>query len=432
MVEMSDPGSTDKQYNPLGKLLIFAGVMFLVLFNAKIFLNMLPRILAGHTDAAAFYSAALLVREGKGDRLYDPEAQWKVQQELFPQVEIRKAPIFDLHLAYRSLLWVPLTYLPYWVAMIVWTALNLCILAFLSIKLPRYFPNLRNSFTFPFILLLLAFYPVFNALIHGQGSIILLLLYALAFINMKKGRPYLAGCFLALGLFKFQLVIPLVAILLLGKQRKVALGFGVAAVLPILSSFLIIGWQGSLDYFNLLLRANQGVTDAAQQHLYAVSPIDMPNLRGLFYTTFGRLIPEQYIVVLTVVCSIALVSWAVILWNKHSDDTSFDLCFASSVAVSMLVSYHMPLHDLTLLVLPMLILADHLFASRERANARWGISIAPVVLLIASPVYFLLFNKLGGRTLLALAVISLVPIISQQINRRRYAESLAAAARLSG
>ena len=51
--------------------------------------------------------------------------------------------------------------------------------------------------------------------------ILLLLLNALAFAALKRNADTLAGCWLGLSVFKFQLILPLVLILLCWKRSRV-------------------------------------------------------------------------------------------------------------------------------------------------------------------------------------------------------------------
>jgi hypothetical protein len=60
---------------------------------------------------------------------------------------------------------------------------------------------------------------------QGQDSIVLLALLIMALDRMERGNLPLVGMLLGLGLFKFQLIIPLIATLTVWKYRKVLVGF---------------------------------------------------------------------------------------------------------------------------------------------------------------------------------------------------------------
>ena len=57
--------------------------------------------------------------------------------------------------------------------------------------------------TLGYLLLWLLFAPLGVTLYQGQSSLFLFLLYALAFISLKRGEELRAGLYLGVGLFKF-------------------------------------------------------------------------------------------------------------------------------------------------------------------------------------------------------------------------------------
>ncbi len=113
---------------------------------------------------------------------------------------------YFFHLPYELLLLVPLSYLPQTVAYALWTLLNLVCLLGVALILRRHFPTF--ALLTPF-----AFGAMLSLLLNGQDIGILALLVAFAFDRFANGKDLQAGAILALGLFKFPLVLPLVAIL---------------------------------------------------------------------------------------------------------------------------------------------------------------------------------------------------------------------------
>ena len=109
---------------------------------------------------------------------------------------------------------MPLAGLRYVTAYLVWAAFNIAlILGFWTLLRPR-LPSLHNLLPGLPLLTMFAFFPVTMALLQGQDSILLLFLYGLAFSALSTGRAFVAGVCLALALFKFQLVLPFVVVLL--------------------------------------------------------------------------------------------------------------------------------------------------------------------------------------------------------------------------
>ena len=93
---------------------------------------------------------------------------------------------------------------------------------------------------------ILAFFPVFDCFLQGQDSILLLLLCVLGFNALKKEADVLAGCWLALGAFKFQFIVPIVLLLVIWKRRRVAIGFTVVSRCS--CSFRHVWWAGKVCF----------------------------------------------------------------------------------------------------------------------------------------------------------------------------------------
>jgi hypothetical protein len=84
------------------------------------------------------------------------------------------------------------------------------------------------------------------ALIQGQDSILLLFLYCLVFLGLRRNAEFSGGSWLGLGVFKYHLVVPFVVPLL--RRKKLTAGFMVVVVLLGLISLAVTGWQGLLSY----------------------------------------------------------------------------------------------------------------------------------------------------------------------------------------
>jgi hypothetical protein len=78
---------------------------------------------------------------------------------------------------------------------------------------------------------LVCFLPFAVALIQGQDSFFLLTALVCSFVAMERNRDFLSGAILALGLFKFQFVLPIALLFALWKEWRVVAGFGSTAVI---------------------------------------------------------------------------------------------------------------------------------------------------------------------------------------------------------
>src|SRR5208283_2463739 len=173
----------------------------------------------GYPDFTIFYTAGKMLRQGRGHRLYDAQAQFEVQKNFVGQIPTRRGPLPYNHPPFEALFFLPLTLLPYRQAFIAWDLLNLAALFGVALLLRRSGPMLRGIAPWAFVIACLAFFPVFVSVLQGQDSVLLLLLCALGFRALSKGADSLAGCWFALGTFKFQFMIPLLLLIIWNRRR---------------------------------------------------------------------------------------------------------------------------------------------------------------------------------------------------------------------
>ena len=384
--------------NSTTHLLVFVCFALLAAFNIRLFWIVKDRILVGFGDFGHFYAAALIVRNGNGAMLYQYEQQRQVQAALFPEVDTRPEPLIFNHLAYETLLWLPLTFFPYATAAALWTLINLLVLVALSIFLTGYFPSAWRALHVPWILPFLASFPVLMALIQGQDSVVLLCLYSVAFVLLKRDRQFLAGCILALGLFKFQLILPFVGFFLLRRNWRFVCGFAAGSIIPIGASLWIAGAQGLLQFFQFLVKSNQGESSADEFGLY---PANMPNIRGFLFSVLGGVVNNKLLFGLTFVFSVAVFGWAV----KASSRKSLEVQYAMAIMITLLVSYHLFVYDLTLAVLPLLVIVDRMASSSGSHKRLHEIAfVSSAALLLLTPVHLVILNYALGASYLVIPV----------------------------
>jgi len=347
-----------------------AFLLFLAAF-LLVFPSVTERIASGDADFAAFYGAAVIVREGNAQSLYDYQVQKSVQQRYLS----RPNPLAFYHPPFELLVFVPLTFLAFLSAFRVWAVLNVLLLA-ATWHLLR--DNLKElPARQQWLLLWGSSLPVMATLVQGQDSLLLLFLYVLAWQAFQKRREFLAGCTLALGLFKFHLVVPFVLVLALRKQGRVVSGFLAGAALLVLISLWMIGASGVADYAALLLHVNQSGFDQVGAVEWGVRSEMMPNARGFLFSLSQGLSPGIALAGLAIFSLAALfgVAW---VWGPEGDRSTAvsGLRFAATLTATLVVSYHLHLHDLVLLLLPAVLLVQNASAVRGRCL---GIGLSAVV-----------------------------------------------------
>jgi hypothetical protein len=363
-----------------GRKEVVAGVFLVAMTLSHVVTvpGLVPFLRNGYQNFTIFYNAGKMVRSGETPLLYDLAAQYRVQQQFAPDVRIRQAALPYNHPPFEALLFVPFTFFGYWTAYLLWTALNVILVAASLAVLRNQFAEVRNLSLFFVGLATAGFFPVVSSIIQGQDCVLLLFLYVLALAGFEKKQDVVAGAVLAAGLFRFQLVLPLVLILAVRRSRML-LGFVPVAGLLAGVSVAMIGWRGAGDYVRLVLNLENSGAGGS------IVAAGMPNLHGIIAALPGVNAGSKFVVILTLAFSIVLVVMAMWRMRTGHDPVRFSIALATVAAV--LVSYHALTYDLSLL-LPGLLL---LFSARGLGTGREAqADIVLLVLLFLIPRFELL------------------------------------------
>ena len=347
-------------------------------------------------DFSEFYAAAQMVRQGLGPKLYDLKLQAEVQMEVAP------VHAFYLRPPFEAVLFVPFTYLSYRAAYMAWTLTSLLILLMTAWAIRsktqvldalfRYAHGIPVDFGLLFILFL-TFAPTMNCLLIGQDSILILAIYTLVFCALLQGQECGAGALLALGLFKYHLVIPFVVVCALRRRYSFVAAFGVVAIALIGVSIAISGPGILLAYPRMFL--NPGY-----RALMNFQPEYAANLHGLIWLITHNWTPS------TVSTGITIFLSGLLLWftAKRWDENQFELSFAAAVVCTLLSGFHAFVYDLCLLLLPMAIVCSEL-VKRKALPTKIGFNAALLILMIPPIHHVLTVNRvyaLMGLVLLLL------------------------------
>ncbi|HEY6304670.1 MAG TPA: glycosyltransferase family 87 protein [Terriglobales bacterium] len=300
----------------------------------------------GYQDFTVFYRGAEMVRAGQAAQLH------------------------DLHPPFEELLFVPLTYLSYFPAYLVWTFLNVVMMILSLVMLRKTFAETERLSPLFLIFSVAAFAPAVRALIQGQDSILLLLLVTLSVFLLARSRVVLAGAALGCGLFKFHLVLPL-ALILAVRRRRLWLGLCPVAAVLLAIWAMMTGWQGIADY-------GQGVVYVENRGAAGIQVAAMPNFRGLIAELAGKS-GGSFVTVAIIVCAAAALG--IVLWKvgRRATDTRF--VFAVASVTCILVGYHAVIHDLTLL-LPVVLMLFSAAGAATRSEMRVDAALFIVVYAI--------------------------------------------------
>ncbi len=354
------------------------------------------RVLAGYGDFSALYTAGLLVRRGEGRLLYDGHEQWRVQQEFALNVDIRKGPMPFIRPPFEALVFLPLAYFSYPVAFAIWSLAKLVLLWLTARVLPRPHPFSRIYPSWLEVVLCLGFFPVFLDLFQGQDAILLLLIVAATLSRLQSGKDFAAGAILALGLFKFHLVVPVAIMLWLAGRARILAGFlpGTAALLAL--SCVISGTSVLSAYPTYLLNLNRtpGVGFVTAQ--------SMPNLRGLLTAFVGRAPYPGPIHWLLLPASVAAIVIMARYWRPlmNTGFPGLGLGYCLALLVAILTSYYARSYDMTLLIIPLLLLGSGFLDQPGLPPLPRRMIAGGLLLVICTPLYWALILQLDRPYLL--------------------------------
>jgi hypothetical protein len=312
-----------------------------------------PFIVQGYGDFMSFYAAGKLVQRGEASRLYDRQAQWDVQQEFTSAVRVRQSALPYIRPPFEALLFFPLAYLSYPAACAVWMGFKIAIL-FLVLFLLRVCTNLHfDLFSIPaWTVFCLAASPITFDLLLGQDAILLLLVFVSAFVALRRKADFFAGVLLALGLFKFHLVLPLLLIFALRRKSRFVGGFAVVAAILLLVSAALVGWKALLGYPAYLWGLSRDPRSGI------LPPEIMPNLNGLVTRLADHVGWHGSAHWLGFPIFIGGIVFAAYLWRAtdDNDEALLGAGFSLSIVTLLVTSYYLSGYDLVLLILPIVLM----------------------------------------------------------------------------
>jgi Glycosyltransferase family 87 len=374
----------------------------MILLHVVIFWHARGQIFAGIPDLRIFYTAGLILRRGQGAGLYDNARQWRTQQEFVSLGPSDSNLLPYNHPPFEAIPFLPLTYLTFLRAYSVWFLVNGILLA-ISVRLVRpWIPETAAHFPELLFLAPIAFFPVFYALMQGQDSILLLMLYCLAYAAFRRSRDFQAGVWLGLGLFKFQLVLPFAFILLLHRRWRALAGIALSACAEFAASLALVGWKELLYYPRYAWFVNR-----LQAKAY-ILPANMPNLRGLIAGWTVSPAARSKLEFILLLVSISLLAWAAKQWTDWDSRSSdhWNIGFSIAVLATFLVGYHGYNQDLSIALLPILITFNRLLHSNgSRSHLALRIILG---LLFLSPIYLFLTLLYNQHHFFALVLVAFV------------------------
>jgi Glycosyltransferase family 87 len=347
-----------------------------------VWIGYLPMGLHGLADFRTLYASGYMARTHHAHDIYDADKLLALKEQLAPIGRTFKQPMD--HPAYEALLFLPLSLFSYRAAFVIFIVFNLAVVA-LCVRLlePSFGVLFERWKLFP-ALLFAAFFPITRTIVQGEDSILLLALLAGALVCTQKNKDVQAGLLTGLGLFKFQIVLPIALLFLLWKRWRFVFGFGISSAAAGVTTLLLVGVHGARQYASMLLGMSFRLISEADAQRYSLSPRTMVNLRGLLSAMFEGRIRHWWLQALIVVSSAAMLFLAA-------------RCRASlplAIVAAALVSYHLNANDASVLIIPIgLCLCG---------NSVWAALVAVAALIVPITAILPLYAYLGAIVILAL------------------------------
>lgn len=361
------------------------------------------------SDFPEFYAAATIVLQGQGHQLYNPPVQEDFQQRCCSRV----GTYFN-HPAYEALIYAPLAMFSPERAYFLWCCFNGILLILFAILIQR--SALTNLYWPLLALLPLAFPPLLLNFFQGQDSLLLLVLVTASILALRGGHQAISGILLACGLFKFHLVLPLLLLFLCLRKLRALLSFALTTVVLFVSCIAICGVNFLPSYIGFL-------REISQQSIAGLHPAQMANLRGLVIISG---IPPSISLAVIALLSVAIVvtlSWICVRTNRPTTG-QLDLVFTCFCLATLLASYHLSPHDLTLLLFPLALVARYLLTTHTIPHALRIASIATLLTMFLPPLYIVLVN-FHLYSLAGIPVIILLVLMTVELRRTMRPEPIA-------
>jgi hypothetical protein len=337
-------------------------------------LSFLPMIRGGGVDFRNMYTAGYMVRTGHGHEIYDSSAQKWFQNE---QVSYADIPLPFIRPAYQAILFAPFSYLSFHRAYCAFYVFNLGVLTLCYRLLQPYMVGLARVRSY-LPALMFFFLPINVALASGQNSIVLMTLLAGALACIEQDREFLAGVLVALGLFKFQLVIPIAVLFLVWRRWRFSVAFASTATLLVAISIWLTGVAQSVQYVQSMTRIGYTFRISPQFPLLISK---MANLHGALHAILGE---SASVLPIT----IAVSALTMIFFASRRPRGGNALLVA--IPASCLVSYYLVAYDMCILIVPIVVTLSRLTVYKNPGYRYGRLQLITAALLFLFPIFVLI------------------------------------------
>ncbi len=295
-------------------------------------------------DFAGFYVAAQILDAHPPERLYDRKLHNELYHRLLPKLPKEDA-IPYVHPPFVAGSLRLLTKLPYDVAVLIWMAVTLVLYSGGVLLVQSTCAELNAKHRWLVLLLALSFEPfLFECLLGGQLSAVGFFSFTLCYYYLKQGKPLYAGLALGLCFYKPTLLILMLPMLLIGRQWLMLAGMTLTGVAYLSLSLLMVGWDCTFSYANVLLNFRQQSSGAEEFAIRLWKYVDINHFwLMLLGTHIGKLAPWG-IISLVVMIPVVGVFW----WRSRGVPS--DRLWAATVFLVPVVNLYFGIYDAIIVV----------------------------------------------------------------------------------
>jgi hypothetical protein len=320
----------------LGILLLLAYIVFWLEDTNTIF----------RSDFVSFYTGGTLVKEGKGNLLYDLSSQFEYQQKIIsPYIETEMLLPFR-NPSFMALFFLPFSFLTLPQAYKLFFLINVSLFFLLVYLLQKHFPRVKDYFAWP--LLMCLFIPNIVAVLRGQYGLVVILIILLIYHFIKKKRDLESGVMSGLLLIKPQYLLLVPFIWLFTKdKRKYLLGLLTTIAVFVSISILVSGLNPTLAYPQFLINTEIPLFGSHPWHMFTLYSFLIT--RYLFSE-----IPKHYFIALNLV----LYTGSFWFLTKSYKKIGFEKSFLIAILLTVLFSIHALVHGITIILVGIFILLN--------------------------------------------------------------------------
>ncbi|MGZ8161823.1 MAG: glycosyltransferase family 87 protein [Methylobacter sp.] len=333
------------------------------------------------TDFLAFWSAGYLANQGAPEKSYQPEQIYQTSKIAVPEnkntyIWSYPPPFFFVTQS--------LAKLPYLSALTIWSLTGLCGYLFVLYKLHP----IPDTFW-----LSAGFLPAFIDFLEGQNGFLSTILLAGALYNLTN-RPVIAGILIGLLSYKPQLGLIIPLALLAGRHYLVFTSAATTVLAINALAFQSFGLATYQAFFHNLENAH-ALVDQGLLPLYK-----MPS----FFAAMRFLgIPSTIALSFHILIGLAVTIITVYVWRKS---LFLELKISTLILASLIVPHHLNDYDLTLLMIPIVLLTKNAVTNGWLKNEKIILSLAWFIPLMIVIGYTFLNIQIGPLLIFALFLFS--------------------------